>query len=478
MALRSGAEYRERLRTYSTNVYLLGERIHNVLEHPCLAPVVNSVATTFDPDAVGVSPELAFRVTDAGETINRHNHVFRSADDAVARVHLVRELTRGTGACTHRCVGIDAINALDIVTREVDEARGTEYHERFRAFLRKAAAEDLALTASVTDPKGDRGLRPGQQPDPDLYLHIIDRNERGIVVRGAKAHQGRPMAVDYTLVLPTMGMQAGEEEYAVAFAVANGSPGVTQIVGTGPAEAWRLVGQEEDFGNAAYGTHPGTLVVFEDVLIPWENVFLAGEVEHTARLVELFASYHRMATGGCKAGLCDVIVGAAAQIAEYNGVAKASHIRDKIVEMIRLSETAFSGSIASAVLGRTTPSGNYLPDTLLANVAKLNAAQAVTQSMTLLAEVAGALAATAPAWRDLEAAPQGELLRKYLVGSAQVPCEARLKMFRLVQNLLFGVQGLVALNGGGPPQTQRMAVYAQARLEEKKALARRISGQE
>lgn len=477
MGLRSGDEYREQLRSYTSDVYVLGERIANVVDHPCIKPVVNSIASTFDTAAMGISPELSFATSHlSGETINRHNHVFRGPEDALARVKLIRELTRATGACTHRCIGIDAINALDIVTRELDEERSTEYHARFQAFLKQVQRRDLVITASVTDPKGDRSLRPSEQADPDLYVHVVDRNERGIVVRGAKAHQGRPMAVDYTLVLPTMGMRPGEEEYAVAFAVAAGTPGITQILGTGPSEALRLIADEEDLGNAAFGEHPGTLLVFEDVLIPWENVFLCGEVEYTGRLVELFALYHRMANGACKAGLCDVIAGAAAQIAEFNGLAKVSHIRDKITEIVCLAETAFSGSIASSVLGTVTQSGNFIPDSLLANVTKLNAGTAITKSMTLLAEVSGALAATAPSVRDLRAPRYGQLIRKYLAGSANFSCEARLRLFRLIGNLLFGVQGLVAINGGGPPQTQKMAVYGQARIDEKKRLARKLAG--
>jgi len=475
--LRTGDQYRGRLRSYKTNIYMLGEKIENPLEHPCIKPVVNSIAVTFDGVETGVPPEELFVDSPlSGERINRHNHLFTGAEDAITRVKLLRRLTRATGACTHRCIGIDALNTLDIVTREIDTERKTDYHERFRNFLKYVQDNDLAVAASVTDPKGDRNLRPSQQSDPDLYLHVVDQTPDGIVVRGAKAHQGRPMAVDYTLVMPTTALAAGEERYAVAFAVPTGTPGITMVMGTGAPEALRLIGQAEDFGNAAFGEHPGALVVFEDVFIPWENVFMFGEVEYTGRLIELFVRYHRLAAGGCKAGLCDVIVGAAAQIAEYNGIVKASHLKEKLTEMVRLAETTFSCSIAAGTLGEFVPGGNYIPNGLLASVGKLNAVEALSVSMKLLGEISGALAATAPAVKDLRSPEIGGIIKKYLTGSANVTCEDRLKLFRLIGNLLFGVQGLVGIHGGGSPQAQRMMIYSQSELKAKTAAARKLAG--
>ncbi|HBG16368.1 MAG TPA: 4-hydroxybutyryl-CoA dehydratase, partial [Firmicutes bacterium] len=442
--LRSGEEYRQRLYSYHNDVYLYGKRIENIVEHPCISPVINCIAATFDGVKMGIPQDELFTVSPlSGKKINRHNHIFTNAEDAIMRVKLLRNLSLSTGACTHRCIGIDALNTLDIVTRELDLNCKTEYHQRFRSFLKEVQDNDLAVAACITDPKGDRSLRPSQQADPDLYLHIVDRTPKGIVVRGAKAHQGRAMAVDYTLVLPTTALIPGEEGYALAFAVPPGTSGITQIMGAAANEAFRLNGQEEDFGNASFGGHIGALVVFDDVFIPWENVFMCGEVEYTGRLLDLFVRYHRMATGGCKAGLCDVITGTVAQITKYNGVSKASHIKDKIIEIVCLAETAFSCSIAAATMGESTEDGNYIPNGLLASVGKLNAAEAISKSLTILGEISGALAATAPSVLDLQSPEIGPVIKKYLCGVEGVTCEDRIRMFRLVNNLLFGVQELV-----------------------------------
>jgi 4-hydroxybutyryl-CoA dehydratase/vinylacetyl-CoA-Delta-isomerase len=282
--------------------------------------------------------------------------------------------------------------------------------------------------------------------------------------------------VDYTILLPTTALIPGEEEYAVACAVPTGTPGITEILGTGGPETLRLLGREDDFGNAAFGEHPGTLIIFEDVFIPWENVFMLGEVEYTGRLIDLFVRYHRLAAGGCKAGLCDVIAGAAAQIAEYNGITKASHIKDKLTEMVRLSETTYACSIAAAVMGESTPGGNYVPNGLLASVGKLNAIEALSSSMRMLGEISGALAATVPSQKDIQSPQIGPLIQKYLKGSDSVSCEDRLKLFRLIGNLLFGVQGLVGIHGGGSPQAQKMAIYAQSQIKSKAAAARKLAG--
>lgn len=475
MSRRSEKKYKEELKGYQFELYCQGERVVNVNEHPCVAPVINSVGATYNTEVLGIPDELAFAASDSGDKINRHNYIFKTADDAIKRVKLVRELSYKTGACTHRCVGIDAINALDVITKKIDKEFGTEYHIRFESFLKKVQEKDLALAASMTDGKGDRVKKPGDQADPDLFLRVVKKSRAGIIVRGAKAHQSRPMAVDFLFILPGSGLTEEEAEYAVAFALPAGTPGVKMVMSQGPNELFRMGADKGDIGNINYGAHIGNLLIFDDVFIPWERVFLCGETKYVGEMIDIFCRYHRMATGGCKAGLCDVIVGTASMIAEINGLGKASHIREKLIAITTLGETSFGCSIAAAALGDKTDEGNFIPNNIQANIAKLNSANAINQSLIYLQDIAGALAATIPSIKDLNSEFVGQYIRKYF-SSENISCEDKFKIFRLAQNLIFGVQGMVALHGGGSPQVQKMAVLFNSNLNEKKQNAKVLAG--
>lgn len=221
--------------------------------------------------------------------------------------------------------------------------------------------------------------------------------------------------------------------------------------------------------------HIGNLLIFDDVFIPWEQVFLCGETEYVGELIETFSRYHRMATGGCKAGFCDLIAGVANTIADMHGLARASHIRDKLIQISKLGETAYGCSVAAATLGEKTKEGNFIPDSLMANVAKLHSADAVNQSLVILQDVVGALVATLPSVKDLESEEVGHFIRKYLA-SDDWSCEDKFKIYRLAQNLIFGVQGLVAVHGGGSPQIQKMSVLFQSNLKDKTENAHILAG--
>lgn len=468
--------YLERMQKHTPQLYFKGRRVESTYDHPCITPVVNAIGATYDQEGLELSNSLLYADSEIiGEQVNRHNHIFTSAEDARARVDLIRELSKKTGACTHRCVGIDALNALDIMTRKIDRDLGTVYHKRFTSFLAKIQSEDLAIAASMTDGKGNRMRKPGEQSDPDIYVHVVSKNEKGIIVRGAKAHQGRPMAVDHYLVLPGAGLGEGEEAYAVAFVTSCDTPGVKIVLGQGPHELYRVSAAKDDIGNYDYGLHIGNLLIFDDVFIPWEQVFLCGETSYVGELIETFSRYHRMATGGCKAGLCDLIAGVANAIAGMNGLAKASHVRDKLIQIMKLGETAYGCSIAAATLGERTSDGNFIPDSLMANVAKLHSADAINQSLVLLQDITGALVATLPSVQDLESEDVGHFIRKYLA-SDDWSCEDKFKLFRLAQNLIFGVQGLVAVHGGGSPQIQKMSVLFQSDLKGKTDNACKLAG--
>ncbi|MCL6580997.1 MAG: 4-hydroxybutyryl-CoA dehydratase [Firmicutes bacterium] len=481
MALLTGARYLESLRGRDLEAYYLGDRVTEPVDHPFLGLSARAVAATYDL-ASDPDPELAAlatAVSPEGERVNRFTHIHRSTADLVAKVKLQRVLGRLTGTCFQRCVGWDALNALYITTWEMDRDLGTTYHERLRRFLRHVQTGDLVCQGAMTDVKGSRGLRPGAQEDPDLYLRVVRRTRDRIVVRGAKAHQTGALCSHEIIVMPTLALREGEEDYAVSFAVPTTSPGITFVVGRQASDLRCLHDPPGDRGNPLYGGHEA-LTVFDDVEVPMERVFMLGEVGYSGRLVERFAGFHRQSYGGCKAGMGDVLIGAAALAAEYNGVAGASHVREKLVEMVHLNETIYSCGVACSAEGKATPSGAYLIDMLLANVCKQNVTRIPYEMARLAQDLAGGLVCTLPSERDLARSPTGPLLRKYLKGAPGVRVEDRMRVMRLIEHLTLG-RGAVgylpeSLHGAGSPQAQRIVIAREAPLEACKGAARRLAG--
>jgi len=267
---------------------------------------------------------------------------------------------------------MDAFNAVFSTTFEIDKKYGTEYHERFKKYVEYIQENDLVVDGAMTDPKGDRGLAPSQQPDPDMFLRIVEKRADGIVVRGAKCHQTGSINSHEHLIMPTIAMTEADKQYAVSFAIQSDVPGIFMIYGRQSCDTRKLEENADiDLGNKKFGGQEG-LVVFDDVFIPNDRVFLCEEYDFAGMMVERFAGYHRQSYGGCKVGVGDVIIGAAALAADYNGAHKASHIKDKLIEMTHLNETLYCCGIACSAEGYPTEAGNYQIDLLLANVCKQN----------------------------------------------------------------------------------------------------------
>jgi 4-hydroxybutyryl-CoA dehydratase/vinylacetyl-CoA-Delta-isomerase len=484
MALMTGKQYRESLKARKPlRVHFNGERLADPLEHPIVAASLNSAALTYEIAEEPEFRELATAHSDLlGETVNRFCHLHAGVDDLLTKVKLLRELGRRCGTCFQRCVGMDGINAVFAVTHAVDADRGTDYHRRFTEFVKRVQAGDLTVNGCMTDVKGERGKKPHQQSDPDMYLRVVERRADGVVIRGAKAHQTGAINSHEILIMPTAAMREEDRDYAICCAVPADDPRVVYIYGRQSSDLRKLDTSPEgciDCGNACFGGQE-CLVVFDDVFVPAERVFMDGEHEFAGMLVEGFAGYHRQSYGGCKVGVGDALVGAAACAAEYNGVAGASHIRDKIVEMIHLNETLYACGVACSACGERTPAGNYLIDMLLANVTKQNVTRFPYEIARLAQDVAGGLMATMPSARDMANPETGEYLAKYLKGADGVRVQDRVRMMRLIENLTMGraaVGYLVeSMHGAGSPQAQRIMVSRLADLEGKKRLARRLAG--
>ena len=330
----------------------------------------------------------------------------------------------------------------------------------------------------MTDPKGDRALSPSQQEDPDLYLRVVERRPDGIVVRGAKAHQTGMLNSHEVIVMPTIAMRPEDKDYAVSFAVPLDAPGLFMIIGRQSCDTRKREGGTMDVGNSEFGGVEA-LTVFDNVFVPNERIFLNGETEFAGMLVERFAGYHRQSYGGCKVGVGDVLIGAAALAADYNGAAKASHIKDKLIEMTHLNETLYCCGIACSAEGTPTEAGNYIIDLLLANVCKQNVTRFPYEIVRLAEDIAGGLMVTAPSEADLRDETLGPYVEKYLKGVASVSTENRLRILRLIENMSLGTAAVgyrtESLHGAGSPQAQRIMIARQSNLPHKKELAKAIA---
>ncbi|MCC8357596.1 MAG: 4-hydroxybutyryl-CoA dehydratase, partial [Oscillospiraceae bacterium] len=414
-----------------------------------------------------------------GKKINRFCHIHQSTKDLVLKVKMQRLCGQKTAACFQRCVGMDAFNAVYATAYETDQAHGTNYFENFKKYMEYIQDADLVVDGAMTDPKGDRGLAPHAQADEDLFLHVVERRPDGVVVRGAKAHQTGASNSHEILVMPTQAMKPEDKDYAIAFSVPIDAEGIFMIVGRQSCDTRKLEDGTMDRGNPNFGGMEA-LVVFDNVFVPNDRIFLNGETEFATVLVERFASYHRQSYGGCKVGVGDVLIGAAAVAADQNGVPKASHVKDKLIEMIHLNETLYSCGLACSSNGWQTAAGNYMVDTLLANVCKQNVTRFPYEIARLAEDIAGGIMVTCPSEADLNDPELGPYVEKYLQGVASVPTRDRLKIMRLIENLTLGTAAVgyrtESLHGAGSPQAQRIMISRQGDLAGKKTLAKNIVG--
>jgi len=454
----------------------MGEKIESLGEHPAFIPHVNAAALTYE---MAQAPEFEELMTVTshltGEKINRFTHVHHGHDDLVKKVKMLRAIGQQTGSCFQRCVGHDALNATYSVTYDIDKERETDYHKRFVKFLGEIQAQDLMISGSMTDPKGDRSLSPSQQKDPDVYVHIVERRNDGIVVSGAKAHITGAVNSHGHLVMPTAAMREEDADYAVCFYTPVDAPGIVHIFGRQTNDT-RKCDCVLDQGNAEYGIVGGeALIVFDKVFVPWEHVFMCGEYEFAYELVERFATAHRQNYGGCKTGLADALIGASYLLAEVQGTDRASHVRDKLVEMVHLTETLYCCSVACSCQGFALPAGNYMADPLLANVTKLNVTRNVYEIARLSQDIAGGILATAPAEMDWKDPRVGKYVDKYMKGVADVPAETRIRLIRLLEAMTCGTALVESMHGAGSPQAQRIMIGRRSNLEHKKRLAQKLA---
>ncbi|MFX1306147.1 MAG: 4-hydroxyphenylacetate 3-hydroxylase family protein [Promethearchaeota archaeon] len=477
MPLKTPEEYLASIK-HPRNLYLFGERVKDFWNHPIIKPSINTVMKIYELALIEEYKDIMTATSHlTGEIINRFTHIHQSVDDLIKKVKMQRLLGQKTACCFQRCVGFDTANALYSVTYEMDKKYNSDYHERFKKYWIEVQSQDLIVDGAMTDTKGDRSKRPKDQPDPDAYLHIIDENDDGIIVRGAKVHQTGFLNSHRAIIMPTLSLRPGEEEYAVSFGIDTTEKGITLIYGRQSCDTRKMEEGNLDIGNFKYGGQE-IFVVFDDVFIPKKNIFMKGEIEFSGELVNRFAGFHRQSYGGCKVGVGDALIGATALISEYNGTENASHVRDKLVEMTHLNETLYSCGIACSSLGFQREAGNYEMDMLLANVCKQNVTRFPYEIGRLAEDLAGGIICTMPSEADIKSKEIGPLIEKYLTTCEGICAEDRYKVLRFIENLTMGVASVSyrteSMHGAGSPMAQRIVISRQANFDEKKKLIKEI----
>jgi len=448
------------------------------MDHALLKPVINAAKATYDlalanPDIMVTESHLT------GEKVNLLNSLFTSREDLIRSVRLRRWWQSTIGSCNGgRCAGTCAANAVYHGTYMADRDLGTRYHQRFVEFFREVQKEDRICTAGVMCVKGDRSQSPSGQKDPDMYLRVVEKNDKGIVVRGAKAHQSNGALGHEIIVLPLRAMGENEKDYAVSFAVANGTRGLIHIWQHNYHDSRRMVATGSDLGGRDFGIayHGTCLTVFDDVFIPWDRVFLCGEYQATGYYVEPFADLIRVCGGGCRPGVVDLAIGVMGLLAEYNGVAGAAHITEKLTNLTYLNEVGYSSALGAAYEGYKAESGIFLPHSLYANAARLHGTLTFAEANKWLGDIAGGLIATLPSEKDFACDHLTALLDKYLRGKYDVPTSSRVKALRFAEALGSGppLHGLIC--GGGTTETQKLFVRKGMDLDGKKKLVKMLCG--
>ena len=477
MTLKTPGEYLESIKK-DLNLYMFGEKIEKFWEHPIIIPTINSTKRSYELAQIPEYQDLMLTKSHmTGETINRFSHIHHSVEDLIKKVQMQRLMGNKTGCCFARCPGMDAANAMYSVTFDIDKKYGTNYHEKFKKYWLEVQQQDLVVDGAMTDPKGDRSKRPKDQPDPDHFLHVVEERDDGVVVKGAKIHQTGLLNSHRVLVMPTLTMRPGEEEYAICFGLDTNDKGLTMIYGRQSCDTRKMEEIKIDVGNQKYGMHE-IFMIFEDVFIPNERIFMKGEIDFAGEIVQRFAGFHRQSYGGCKSGVGDTLIGAAALAAEYSGVDNASHIKDKLVEMIHLNETLYACGVACSALGFQREAGNYEEDMLIANVCKQNVTRFPYDMARYAEDIAGGIIMTLPSAADFNSEEIGPLLKKYLSTCEDISVEERFKVLRFIESMTYGQTGVSfkgeSLHGAGSPQAQRIMIARQAGIDKKIDLVKEI----
>jgi 4-hydroxybutyryl-CoA dehydratase/vinylacetyl-CoA-Delta-isomerase len=481
-ALMSGSDYRESLRRYRPNVFVDGRRVEDVATDPALQPGINAIALTYDYARV---PEYAPLMTavehSTGRRVNRFTHVNRSAGDLLNKLEAVRLVCRETG-CAQRYLTQDALNAIAQASARIDDASGQpagrgESSARLREYLHRVQDQDLTLGIAMTDAKGDRSRRPYEQENPDTYVHIVERNARGIVISGTKAIVTAAPYVHELLVMPCRNMEREDAEFAVCCAVPIDASGLTIVARPAGRPGEKLEHGAAPFSRR-YGQSTG-VCIFDRVLVTWERVFVAGEWEHSGHATYSYATHHRHTCIGARAGFGDLLIGAGALICEANGFdpGAETHLREQMVELITITEGFFACGVAASVYAQADHDV-FMPDPVFGNIGKLLLATRIYDMHRIAHTVSGGLIVALPGPDEDHNPETAAQLADVLRANPSVPYAQRIEVARLLEDLTAGYQGgwysLISLHGGGSPAAMKQEIYRNYPIGSKVELVERI----
>lgn len=472
--MKTSKEYKQSLKKMRPNIYKFGELIKDVTTHPATKRTIEGHAQIFD---AAHEPEYSEMLTTksglTGKKVVRYLSIISNAEDMINNVKMKRLMFNLTGTCTGgRCAGFNALNAMWAATYDIDKEHGTEYHTRLKNWLKDAQENDITLSGALTDPKGDRGKSPSQQKDPDMSLHVVEEKEDGIVVRGAKVMICGIAAANEIFIMPGTGYREEDKDYAISFAIPRDTKNLTIVETRRPSDTRE---QEKGYDIPVdIGGITQAYLLFEDVFIPKERVFMCKEYSYAIKAVMNFIAPYRAAIGGCVAGQGDLMIGAASLMARANGISEKV-FRNKITQMIINNETTFGMGVAASALGKKHPSGVWIPNSLLSNVNKVHVATLPYDTKRIVQDMAGGIAETGclPSYQDINDPKYGKLLKKYL--KANCTGETRAKIARLIEWLTIGAGVPGCMHGGGSPDGAKMMINAKSDINHYIDLAKRLA---
>jgi 4-hydroxybutyryl-CoA dehydratase/vinylacetyl-CoA-Delta-isomerase len=473
MGLRTPEQYLDSLRDQHPQVYARGEKIDNVVDHPLFQATLSCWGTwifraAHDPELAAsmvASPDLN------GETSHVFWHMATSPEDLLHNLWAARLLSERSPLSGYASIGRDELQALLTVSHRVDAERGSGYHPRVLEYVKRFQREQIMTAAAVTDVKGDRSRRPADQDDPDLYLRVIDRTSEGIVVRGAKAHTSGSVVSNELVIIPQRAMREADKDYAVAFAIPVDTPGLKLVCRA-------FSGEHVDEFEQPVSSHDDlveSFTIFDDVFVPAERVFLCGEWEYAGDVANTFANVNRQGYLGADVGKLRLFIGAAQLVAEHNGVADVSHIRDKITQMIRLERAVWACGVAASLESSLAEPGFAIPDPVLTNAGKNICMEGHYLAARCLLEIAGGSVVTAPYVEDINHPDLRPYVEKYYRGVKPDDAIMRLRVMKLIRDLVASEYGgywyTEIIHGSGSPAAELIQMYRESDLAGCKQLA-------
>jgi 4-hydroxybutyryl-CoA dehydratase/vinylacetyl-CoA-Delta-isomerase len=450
-----------------------GGKVDSVADDPRLEPGINATGLTYDFALVEDYASIMTAAALAGGRTNRFLAINRSRQDLLDKLEAVR-LTCQYGGCTQRYLTHDAFNGLWEATWRITERTGGEHHDRLKAYIEHAQAKDLAIGIAMTDGKGDRSKRPSEQDQPLSYVHVTERRADGVVISGVKAIvTGGPYMHEY-LVLPSRRMREEDKDFAIACAVPVDAEGVTIVSRPAGRPGNPAAKFSAKFAQSVAAVH------FDSVFVPWDRVFIDGEVEESHLMTTNYATHHRHSCIGARAGFGDLLIGAGALMTEANGLemSKISHMKDKMVELIKITEGFYACGVAASTFGEEDESGNVRPEQVYSNIGKLLLANQIYDMHRIAHEVSGGLVVGLPTPEDDHNPDTAPMITDLLRGRADIPYEQRANVARFIEDLTASETGgwysVISLHGGGSPEAMKLEILRNYPVQDRKDLVQSL----